>query len=97
MPHDNERNPQPGRSYPIASGPTTCSWQPVIQRRHWRFSRVDPATDSDKGHPRGRKTAWCIGCGRLLEVQEEGTGRVLWSGFPHRVQERPEAQQEAER
>lgn len=73
-------------SYPVPSAPKTCApgQNPSVQRRHWRFGQVDPA--SERRHEgRGRITAWCVACGELLEVQEEGTGRVLFSGFPHTI------------
>src|SRR6516225_6150860 len=71
--------------YPLPSEPTLCSpgQTPHIVRRHWRFGQVDPATDAWPRRSRGRITAWCMACGELLEVQEEGTGRVLSSGLPH--------------
>lgn len=69
--------------YPIPSAPTTCTGIPTIVTRTWRFGQVDAA--SEKRSPRGRCTAWCVQCGELLEVQEEGTGAVIFSGFPHRA------------
>lgn len=72
-------------AYPIPSSPTTCTRMPSIVKRHWRFGEIDPA--SEGRNPRGRITAWCVQCGELLEVQEEGTGTVIFSGFPHRAGE----------
>ena len=57
---------------------TVCTnWPPYLIHRHWRFGR----RNAERG---GRETAWCVSCGMLLEVQEEGTGRVIWDAFPHR-------------
>jgi hypothetical protein len=52
---------------------------PVIVGRHWRFGPKDSA------RAKARQTAWCVACGTILEIQEEGTGKVLYSAFPHTV------------
>jgi hypothetical protein len=74
--------PPDRQAYPLPSGPTDCTWQPVIVRKHWRFGPKDPKLTGPT-HPKARQTAWCVGCETLLEVQAEGTGEVLYSGFPH--------------